>query len=207
MALSGEPGVIYAFDETRGILLGRAKALGLDLQEHIEKEVITVQQVDPAELSPGEFATRIRKSVDGGCRVVVIDSLNGYLNSMPGEKYLNNQLHELVSYLNHNGVVTILILAQHGLLTAAEAPVDLSYLSDTVVSLRFFEAAGAVKQSIAVMKKRSGAHEKTIREFKLEPGKGVRIGLPLTEFQGVLSGVPVFRGSAEEIMPAADGKE
>ena len=207
MALNGEPGVIYAFDETRAILLGRAKALGLDLQEHIEKGVITVQQVDPAELSPGEFVTRIRKGVNGGCKVVVIDSLNGYLNSMPGEKYLNNQLHELVSYLHHKGVVTILILAQHGLLAAAEAPVDLSYLSDTVVSLRFFEAAGEVKQSVAVVKKRSGAHEKTIREFRLEPGQGVLIGQPLREFQGVLSGVPVFRGGAEEIMPAADGKE
>lgn len=116
-------------------------------------------------------------------------------------------MHELVSYLNHKGVVTILILAQHGLLAAAEAPVDLSYLSDTVVSLRYFEAAGEVKQSIAVVKKRSGPHEKTIREFKLERGQGVRVGQPLREFQGVLSGMPVFRGAAEEIMPATDGKE
>ena len=174
MALNGELGLIYAFDEARAILLGRAKALGLDLEEHVENGVVTVQQVDPAELSPGEFVTRIRKQVDGGCKVVVIDSLNGYLNAMPGEKYLNNQLHELVSYLNHKGVVTILILAQHGLLAAADAPVDLSYLSDTVVSLRYFEAAGEVKQSVAVVKKRSGPHEKTIREFKLEPGQGVR---------------------------------
>ena len=142
VALNGEPGVIYAFDETRAILLGRAKALGLDLQEHIEKGVITVQQVDPAELSPGEFVTRIRKSVDGGCKVVVIDSLNGYLNSMPGEKYLNNQLHELVSYLNHKGVVTILILAQHGC-SQQQSTSRPRYLSDGW-SLRFFEAAGEV---------------------------------------------------------------
>ncbi|PYL47642.1 MAG: circadian clock protein KaiC [Verrucomicrobia bacterium] len=207
MALNREPGLIYAFDEARAILLGRAKALGLDLEEHVESGVVTVQQVDPAELSPGEFVTRIRKQVDGGCKLVVIDSLNGYLYAMPGEKYLNNQLHELVSYLNHKGVVTILILAQHGLLAAAEAPVDLSYLSDTVVSLRYFEAAGEVKQSVAVVKKRSGPHEKTIREFKLERGQGVRVGQPLREFQGVLSGMPVFRGAAEEIMPATDGKE
>src|SRR5436190_122482 len=207
MALKGEPGLIYAFDEARAILLGRAKALGLDLEEHVESGVVTVQQVDPAELSPGEFVTRIRKQVDGGCKLVVIDSLNGYLYAMPGEKYLNNQLHELVSYLNHKGVVTILILAQHGLLAAAEAPVDLSYLSDTVVSLRYFEAAGEVKQSVAVVKKRSGPHEKTIREFKLERGQGVRLGQPLREFQGVLSGMPVFRGAAEEIMSATDGKE
>lgn len=207
MASNGEPGVIYAFDESRPILLNRAKALGLDLQAHVESGVIIVQQVDPAELSPGEFATRIRKQVDGGCKIVVIDSLNGYLNAMPGEKYLNNQLHELVSYLNHKGVVTILILAQHGLLAATEAPVDLSYLSDTVVSLRYFEAAGEVKQSVAVVKKRSGPHEKTIREFKLERGQGVRVGQPLREFQRVLSGMPVFSGAAEEIMSATDGKE
>src|SRR5947199_3486554 len=163
MALNGEPGLIYAFDEARAILLGRAKALGLDLEEHVESGVVTVQQVDSAELSPGEFVNRIRKQVDGGCKIVVIDSLNGYLNAMPGEKYLNNQLHELVSYLNRKGVVTILILAQHGLLAAAEAPVDLSYLSDTVVSLRYFEAAGEIKQSVAVVNKRSGHHEKTIR--------------------------------------------
>src|SRR5438552_5105926 len=207
MALKGEPGLIYAFDEARAILLGRAKALGRDMEEHVESEVVTVQQVDSAELSPGEFVTRIRKQVDGGCKVVVIDSLNGYLNAMPGEKYRNNQLHELVSYLNHKGVVTILILAQHGLLAAAEAQVDLSYLSDTVVSLRYFEAVGDIKQSVAVVKKRSGPHEKTIREFKLERGQGVRLGQPLREFQGVLSGRPVFRGAAEEIMPATDGKE
>ena len=124
--------MIFAFDESRSIMLARAKALGLDLEEHVESGVIIVQQVDPAEISPGEFAARIREQVDGGCKLVVIDTLNGYLNAMPGEKYLANNLHELVSYLNHKGVVTILILAQHGLLAAAEAPVDLSYLSDTV---------------------------------------------------------------------------
>ena len=116
-------------------------------------------------------------------------------------------MHELVSYLNRKGVVTILILAQHGLLAAAEAPVDLSYLSDTVVSLRYFEAAGEVKQSVAVVKKRSGPHEKTIREFKLERGQGMHVGQPLREFQGVLSGVPVFRGGEGQIMRASDGKE
>jgi circadian clock protein KaiC len=137
----------------------------------------------------------------------MIDTLNGYLNAMPGEKYLNNQLHELTSYLNYKGVVTILILAQHGLITGAEAPVDLSYLSDTVVSLQFFEAVGEVKQSVAVIKKRSGRHEKTIREFKLEAGKGVRVGQPLKEFQGVLTGVPVFRGGAGEMMSSSNAKK
>ncbi|MGH7983936.1 MAG: ATPase domain-containing protein [Candidatus Udaeobacter sp.] len=207
MASKHDPGIFFAFDETRAILLARAKALGLDLEEHVQNGVITVQQVDPAELSPGEFATRIRQMVDGGCKLVVIDSLNGYLNAMPGERYLNNQLHELVTYLNHKGVVTILILAQHGLVAAAEAPVDLSYLSDTVVSLRFFEAAGEVKQSIAVIKKRSGPHEKTIREFGVKAGQGLRVGQPLKQFQGVLTRVPVFHGGIGETMSASDGKE
>src|SRR5215469_1538909 len=204
MASRGDHGILFAFDETRAIMLARANALGLDLERHVESGVLTVQQVDPAEISPGEFAARIRTAVNGGCKLVVIDTLNGYLNAMPGEKYLNNQLHELVSYLNYKNVVTILILAQHGLVAAAEAPVDLSYLSDTVVSLRFFEAAGEVKQSIAVIKKRSGRHEKTIREFKLEDGHGIRVGQPLKEFQGVLTGVPVFHGGSGEMMSASD---
>jgi circadian clock protein KaiC len=119
---------------------------------------------------------------------------------MPGEKYLNAQLHELVSYLNQQGVLTILVLAQHGLVAAAEAPVDLSYLSDTVVNLRYFEAQGEVKQALSVIKKRSGRHEKSIREFKLETGKGICVGQPLTDFHGVLSGVPVFHGNEKQIM-------
>jgi circadian clock protein KaiC len=126
---------------------------------------------------------------------------------MPGEKYLNNQLHELVSYLNYQGVLTILILAQHGLVAAAQAPVNLSYLSDTVVVVRFFEALGEVKQSMAVIKKRTGRHEKSIREFKLEHGKGVRVGQPLKHFQGVLTGVPVFQGGTGEIMSASDATQ
>jgi circadian clock protein KaiC len=206
MGGKGERGIVFAFDETREIILARTKALGLDFERHIQSGVIALQQVDPAELSPGEFANRIRQSVTAGCRLVVIDSLNGYLNAMPGEKYLNNQVHELTSYLNRQGVVTILILAQHGLVVAAEAPVDLSYLSDTVILLRFFEAAGAVKQSVAVIKKRSGYHEKTIREFKLERG-GIRVGQPLKEFQGVLAGVPVFHGMAREMMSSSDEKK
>ena len=145
-------------------------------------------------------AVRILRGVEAGCKLVAIDSLNGYLYAMPGEKYLNNQLHELCTCLNQQGVVTILVLAQHGLAAAAEAPVDLSYLSDTVVNLRYFEASGEVKQAIAVVKKRSGGHERTIREFKLISGKGIAIGEPLKQFQGVLTGVPVFRGSAKEIL-------
>jgi len=207
MAANGERSMLFAFDETRGIMLGRAKAMGLDLEPGIKRGLITAQQVDPAEISPGEFASRIRQRVSEGCKLIVIDSLNGYLNAMPGEKYLSNQLHELTSYLNQQGVITILVLAQHGLVAAAEAPIDLSYLSDTVVNLRFFEALGEVKQSIAVVKKRSGYHEKSIRELKLEAGKGIRVGRPLKQFQGVLTGIPVFHGAAGEIMSARDAEQ
>jgi circadian clock protein KaiC len=166
-----------------------------------------VQQVDPAEISPGEFAGRILHGVEAGCKLAVIDSLNGYMNAMPGEKYLNNQLHELCAYLSQQGVVTILIMAMHGLVAASAAPIELSYLADTVVTLRFFEAAGEVKQAIAVIKKRSGHHEKTIREFKLEPGKGIRVGQPLNEFRGVLTGVPGFFGGTERIMKASNAED
>ena len=200
MADEGEQSMIFTFDETRSVMLSRAKGLGFKLEKAIDDGMITVQQVDPAELSPGEFAVRILRSVEAGCKLVAIDSLNGYLNAMPGEKYLNNQLHELCSCLNQQGVVTILILAQHGLAAAAEAPVDLSYLSDTVASLRYFEAFGEVKQGITVVKKRSGHHEKTIREFKLIRGKGIVVSEPLKDFQGVLTGVPMFRGSQKQMV-------
>lgn len=200
MAQRGESSILFAFDEVRGIVLARAAALGLDVPRHVESGLITVQQVDPAELSPGEFAMRVRRGVEDGCKLVILDSLNGYMNAMPGEKYLTNQLHELAAYLNQQGVVTIFILAQHGLVGPAETPIDISYLADTVVSVRFFEAAGAVRQALSVIKKRSGRHEKTIRELKLESGHGVRVGKPLKQFHGILTGAPVFRGSTEQIM-------
>jgi circadian clock protein KaiC len=206
MAERGERSMIFAFDETRDVMLRRARNLNLGVEKHVQSGVITAQQVDPAELSPGEFAVRILRGVEAGCKLIVLDSLSGYLNAMPGEKYLNNQLHELCSCLNQKGVLTILILPQHGLLNAVESPVDISYLADTVVSVRFFEAAGEVRQAVAVIKKRSGHHEKTIREFRLEPGKGIRIGLPLRQFHGVLSGLPVFHGETEQMLKTADGK-
>jgi circadian clock protein KaiC len=200
MAKKGERSMIFAFDETRSVMLSRAKALGFNLENAIERGRIAVQQVDPAEVSPGEFAVRILRGIEAGCKLVAIDSLNGYLNAMPGEKYLINQLHELSSYLNQQGVITLLVLAQHGLVAAAQTPVDLSYLSDTVVSLRYFEAFGEVKQAIGMFKKRSGHHESTLREFKLMPGKGIAVGEPLREFQGVLTGLPVFHGSEKQII-------
>jgi circadian clock protein KaiC len=203
-AAAGENGMIFTFDETRSLLLARAKALGMDLSKHIASGLVSVQQVDPAELSPGEFAVRVGKAVKAGCQVVVIDSLNGYLNSMPGERYLNNQLHELCSFLNQRRVLTLVILAQQGTVASHDVPVDVSYLADSVVTLRFFEARGEVKQAIAMVKKRSGPHEKAIREFRLEPGKGVRVGKPLNDVQGVLTGVPVFLGAAVSMMKAND---
>jgi circadian clock protein KaiC len=203
LASRGERSMIFTFDETRNVMLTRTRALGLEVEKGIADGLITVQQVDPAELSPGEFAIRIKRGVEAGCKLIVIDSLNGYLNAMPGEKYLNAQLHELSAYLNQQGVLTILILAQHGLVGAAEAPVDLSYLSDTVVNLRYFEARGEVKQALSVIKKRSGRHEKSIREFKLETGKGICVGEPLTDFHGILGGAPVFHGSEQQIMKSS----
>lgn len=207
MASRGERGIIFGFDESRSIMLTRTRSLGIDLDPHIQSGLLTAQQIDPAEVAPGEFAARIVQEVNAGCKLVVIDTLNGYLNAMPGEKYLINQLHELTSYLNSKGVVTIFILAQHGLVSVAEAPVDLSYLADTVLSLRYFETGGEVRQSIAVIKKRSGPHEKTLREYKVETGRGLRIGKPLKEFDGVLSGLPVFRGTSSQMMPGSDAKK
>jgi circadian clock protein KaiC len=206
MAAGGERSMLFAFDEVHGIVMARASALGLDFARHVESGVISVQQVDPAELSPGEFGMRVRRGVEAGCKLVIIDSLNGYLNAMPGEKFLVNQLHELAAYLNDRGVLTIFILAQHGLVGTPESPLDLSYLADTVVSVRYFEAAGAVRQALAVIKKRSGPHEKTIRELQLVSGGGLRIGQPLKEFHGILTGVPVFQGRSEQVMERPGGK-
>jgi len=206
LAKQGERSMLFAFDETAGIVLERASKLGLNLRAYLREGLVNLQQVDPAEISPGEFAHRILQSVRSGCRLVVVDTLNGYLNAMPGERFLNNQLHELSAYLNQQGVLTVFILAQHGLGSAAEAPVDLSYLADTVVNLRFFEVTGEVKKALSVIKKRSGPHERTIREFTLEAERGIRIGPPLREFRGVLTGTPEFQGAARQMMTHSDGE-
>lgn len=203
LAARGERSFIFAFDETRQTALARATQLGLDFTA-CAGGLITVQQVDPAEISPGEFGHRIRTAVSEGCRMVAIDTLNGYMNAMPGEKYLTNQLHEMSAYLNQQGVLTIFVLAQHGLIQGAVAPVDLSYLADTVLSLRYFEAAGGVRKALSVVKKRSGHHESTIREFNLQRGRGVSVGAPLRDFQGVFTGLPVFNGNPQQMISAAD---
>ena len=190
----GEHTVFFAFDEGRGTLEARARTLGLALDEHLASGRIRFQQIDPAELSPGEFAAGVRRSVEAdGARLVIIDSLNGYLNAMPDERFLILQMHELLSYLGQQGVVTLLVLAQHGLVGPMQTPLDISYLSDAVLMLRYFEMAGTVRRALSVVKKRSGNHEHSIREFRLSD-RGIRIGPPLTQFSGIFSGVPRFTG-------------
>ncbi len=195
-ANAGETAAIFTFDETLGTFFARAESMGLDVRSASDSGRLRVIQIDPAEMSPGQFAHEVRMSVArDGARVVVIDSLTGYLNSMPEEHFLLNQLHELLTFLAQQGVVTILVATQHGLIgTSMATPVDASYLADGVILLRFFEAAGFVRTAISVVKKRSGPHEKTLRELKLGKG-GVQIGDPLQGFNGVLTGTPTYGGA------------
>jgi circadian clock protein KaiC len=191
-ARRGERVVFYMFDEGIDTFRRRAAGLGVDIESHVASGQMVLTQIDPAEMSSGEFADRVRGDVDRGhASFVVIDSLNGYINSMPEERFLLAQLHELFMFLRQRNALTISIVAQHGLIGNMQAPVDLSYLADNVVLLRFFEAAGEVRQAISVLKKRSGPHEKTIRELRLRPS-GIVVGEPLREFHGVLTGVPNF---------------
>jgi circadian clock protein KaiC len=159
-------------------------------------------------MSPGEFVHLVRDAVEkNDVRLIIIDSLNGYLNAMPDERFLVLQMHELLSYLNQLGVLTLIVLAQHGLVGRMETPIDLSYLSDAVIMLRYFEASGRVRRALSVVKKRSGTHEDTIREFQLSP-QGLRVGLPLTEFSGILTGTQTYVGNTEPLMSerSKDGK-
>jgi circadian clock protein KaiC len=186
----GENAAVFAFDESRTMFLARARSLGTGVDAHVDAGRIALKQIDPAELSPGEFTHLVRTTVEANdARVVLVDSLNGYLNAMPEEKFAQLQLHELLTYLAHRGSLTIVTLAQHGLISETSAPIDVTYLADTVLLLRYFEASGQVRKAISVVKKRSGPHEATIREL-LSGAEGVRLGPPLTEFQGVLSGSP-----------------
>lgn len=187
----GERVALFAFDEGRRSIFKRAKGMGIDLKSLIERGLISIRQVDPAELSPGEFAHLVQNEVENNdVRVVIVDSLNGYLNAMPAEKFLVIQLHEILSYLNQKGVSTFLIVAQHGLVGAPmNTPVDVSYLADTVILMRYFEVLGEVRKAISVLKRRSGAHERTIRAVDIS-AEGLVVGEPLREMQGVLTGVP-----------------
>ena len=196
----GEHAVYYAFDEGLGTLESRAETIGLGLKTAVASGRLRVQQIDPAELSPGEFAANVRSSVEkDGAKVVIIDSLNGYLNAMPDGRFLILQMHELLSFLGQQGVLTILVLAQHGLVGPIETPLDISYLSDAVVMLRYFEFGGTVRRALSVVKKRSGNHEHTIREFQLTP-QGIAVGPPLTEFKGIFAGTPEYIGDSTPLM-------
>jgi circadian clock protein KaiC len=195
-AKRGDHVCYYMFDETAATMRTRGREMGLDFEPLVAAGRVSLEQIDPAEIAPGELAHRIRQSVENrGTRVVVLDSLNGYTNAMPQEEFLHLHLHELITFLNQQGVMTLMILAQHGLLGAMSAPVDVSYLADSVVVFRFFEARGAVKKAVSVIKKRSGVHENTVRELHMTE-KGIALGEPLTEFQGVLTGVPRIVGGA-----------
>lgn len=196
----GENAVIYSFDETLQTLRRRSAMLGMDLEEGNRPQLLTLRHLDPAELSPGEFADELRRRViDENLRLVVIDSLNGYMKATPEESYLLLHLHELLTFLNQQGVVTILILAQQGLLGHMESPADLTYLADTVLVARYFEARGSIRKALSVFKKRSGEHERTIREFRFDRD-GLKVGEPLLEFGGILTGTPTFTGSQSMIM-------
>ncbi|HTJ44467.1 MAG TPA: ATPase domain-containing protein [Kofleriaceae bacterium] len=193
-AARGECAAIFTFDEGTGTLFERARGLGMPVAEHVEAGRIIVQQIDPAEMTPGEFAALVRRAVDvGGAKLVVIDSLNGYLNAMPEENFLIAQLHELLTYLRQQGIVLIMVVAQHGLLGSMVSPIDVSYLADNIVLFRFFESEGRVRKAISVVKKRAGKHEDTIRELSLSAA-GIRVGEPLAAFRGVLTGVPQALG-------------
>jgi circadian clock protein KaiC len=197
----GQKSAMFIFDESVNTLVSRMSGLGVDMQKAIDDGMVAIRQVDPAELTPGEFANSIRHEVEiNQAAIVVIDSLNGYLNAMPGERYLTIHLHELLMYLGERGVATLLIGAHQGVIgTQMFTPVDASYLADSVVMLRYFEAHGQVRQAISVMKKRGGAHERTIRDFQMVAGR-INVGPPLREFRGVLTGVPIYEaGSLQDL--------
>jgi circadian clock protein KaiC len=199
-AKKGERAAIYMFDESVETLYKRTSAVGLDVRGCVESGSITVRQIKLAELTPGELAYLISQEVEqNNTRVVVIDSVNGYLMATPQERFLMMQFHELLAYLNRRGIVSFLVVGQYGLVGTMQTPIDISYMADTVVLLRYFEAQGEVRQAISVLKKRTGKHERTIREFRIDKG-GIQLGQPLSDFRGVLSGIPVYQGKVEGLM-------
>jgi circadian clock protein KaiC len=196
----GEKAALFVFDEELGLLFARMKGLGIDLETMQASGHLFIEQVDAAEMSPGEFAHRVRKRVDEDhIKTVVIDSLNGYQAAMPEENSLILHMHELLQYLNRRGAATFMTVAQHGLVGDMKAPVDVTYLADTVILLRYFEALGTVRRAISIIKKRTGAHESTIREYRID-NRGLTIGDPLDGFQGVLRGVPVYVGEGKPLL-------
>lgn len=200
----GERAAVFVFDEELGLLFARMKQLGLDLEAMREKGEIHIEQLDAAELSPGEFAQRVRDRVASfDAKTVVIDSINGYQAAMPEENALVLHMHELLQYLNRQGANTFITVAQHGLVGDMKSPVDVTYLADTVILLRYFEAEGRVRRAISVIKKRTGHHEDTIREYRIGQN-GLTLGMPLSGFQGILRGVPIFVGEREPLLQRLD---
>ncbi|TBV05408.1 ATPase domain-containing protein [Phytopseudomonas dryadis] len=205
--LRGERCTLYEFDERIGTLLIRSQAMGLQLREHIASGLLTIRQIDPAEVSPGEFAWQVREEVErNDCRLLVIDSLSGYLAAMPQEQQLILQVHELLSYLSQRGVSTFLINPQHGLVgSMSTGNLNISYVADAVVLLRFFEAQGRIRKAVSIIKNRSGLHEDSIRELRIDR-QGVRVGDVLVDFKGVLSGTPEYLGNALPLMENRAGE-
>ena len=196
----GEKAALFAFDEEIGLLFDRMKGLGIDLKAAQSEGSLHIEQIDAAELSPGEFAHRVCNRVDKEqIKTVVIDSLNGYQAAMPEENSLVLHMHELLQYLNRRGAATFMTVAQHGLVGDMKTPVDVTYLADTVILLRYFEAMGRVRRAISVIKKRTGFHETTIREFRIS-GKGLTLGEPLEAFQGVLTGLPTYSAQGAPLL-------
>lgn len=190
----GEKVAYFLFDEGVATMVARAAAMGMDLQKHVDSGALQLTQIDPAELSPGEFASRVRHAVErDGVRFLAIDSLNAFLQAMPGEKFLLLQMHEMLSYLNQQGVITMLILGQHGMVGDVRSDVDLSYLSDTIFLFRYFEARGHLLKACSIVKSRVTPHQASIREFRLT-SQGLEVGEPLDDFEGVLTGAPAYRG-------------
>ena len=188
-------------------MLRRARELKMDLQPFVDKGLIHLQQIDPAEMSPGEFMWQVKDITEKfGAKTMVIDSLTGYMDAMPESQFLTIQMHEMLTYLNQQGIVTILTMAQHGFLGVMNSQVDISYLADTVFLIRYFESAGQIRKAISVVKKRSGRHENTIREYQLGPHR-VQVGQALREFRGVLTGIPEFTGNQNKMMEEAYGTQ
>jgi circadian clock protein KaiC len=201
----GERAVYYLFDESLSILLLRSKSLGMDLQPFIDAGQCRVVQIDPADLSTGEFASIVIDAVkEGGASFVALDSLNAYLQAMPGQSFLLLHMHELLTFLNHQGVITMLVVGQHGAIGNVRADIDLSYLSDTTLLFGYFEAEGAVRSAVTALKSRVAQHERTIREFRLSAASGLQIGDPLAAFEGVLTGLPTYSGATQMLAGDAD---
>ena len=192
----GEKAIFISFDETESVFLRRGAGLGLDVASFQERGLFSFRQVDPAELSPGELTALLRQQVEAGVTMIVLDSLSGYQHAMQEEQHMLLQMHEIVTYLNQQGVLTFLVLTQSGMVGTMQSPIDLTYLSDAVMLMRFFEAQGEIRRAVSVLKKRTGRHETTIRELKIDGG-GIRVGPKLEAFRGVLTGTPVLVGEPQ----------